>query len=54
VTLAEVDRVDVLTVVDNYIDALRRDEPMARRFSSTVARKMTDLRAERGCPARWS
>jgi 7,8-dihydropterin-6-yl-methyl-4-(beta-D-ribofuranosyl)aminobenzene 5'-phosphate synthase len=46
--LAEVDRVTVTTVVDNYIDSLRRDEPHARRFSSTVARKMTDLRAEHG------
>ena len=36
------------TVVDNYIDALLRDRPGARRFSSTVARKMTDLRAEHG------
>ncbi len=47
-TLPEVDRVSVTTVVDNYIDALRRDEPVARRFSAAVARKMTDLRAEHG------
>src|SRR5436190_7423178 len=46
--LGEVDRVTVTTVVDNYIDSLRRDEPHARRFSSAVARKMTDLRAEHG------
>ena len=46
--LAEVDRVTVTTVVDNYIDSLRRDEPHARRFSQAVARKMTDLRAEHG------
>jgi 7,8-dihydropterin-6-yl-methyl-4-(beta-D-ribofuranosyl)aminobenzene 5'-phosphate synthase len=46
--LPEIDRVTVTTVVDNYIDSLRRDEPHARRFSSTVARKMTDLRAEHG------
>jgi len=46
--LAEVDRVAVTTVVDNYIDSLRRDAPHARRFSSAVARKMTDLRAEHG------
>jgi 7,8-dihydropterin-6-yl-methyl-4-(beta-D-ribofuranosyl)aminobenzene 5'-phosphate synthase len=46
--LDEVDRVTVTTVVDNYIDSLRRDEPHARRFSSAVARKMTDLRAEHG------
>jgi 7,8-dihydropterin-6-yl-methyl-4-(beta-D-ribofuranosyl)aminobenzene 5'-phosphate synthase len=46
--LPEVDRVSVTTVVDNYIDSLRRDEPHARRFSHAVARKMTDLRAEHG------
>jgi 7,8-dihydropterin-6-yl-methyl-4-(beta-D-ribofuranosyl)aminobenzene 5'-phosphate synthase len=46
--LDEVDRVSVTTIVDNYIDSLRRDEPHARRFSSAVARKMTDLRAEHG------
>ena len=48
VTLAEVDRISITTVVDNYIDSLRRDEPVARRFSQAVARKMTDLRAEHG------
>lgn len=47
-TLEEVDSVRVTTVVDNYIDSLLRDRPNARRFSSTVARKMTDLRAEHG------
>ena len=47
-TLDEVDRVTITTVVDNYIDSLRRDEPVARRFSHMVARKMTDLRAEHG------
>jgi 7,8-dihydropterin-6-yl-methyl-4-(beta-D-ribofuranosyl)aminobenzene 5'-phosphate synthase len=46
--LDEIDRVTVTTVVDNYIDSLRRDEPNARRFSTAVARKMTDLRAEHG------
>lgn len=46
--IPEVDRVSITTVVDNYIDSLRRDEPVARRFSQTVARKMTDLRAEHG------
>lgn len=46
--LEAVDRVTVTTVVDNYIDSLRRDEPNARRFSAAVARKMTDLRAEHG------
>lgn len=43
-----VDSITVTTVVDNYIDSLLRDRPNARRFSSTVARKMTDLRAEHG------
>jgi 7,8-dihydropterin-6-yl-methyl-4-(beta-D-ribofuranosyl)aminobenzene 5'-phosphate synthase len=48
VSLPEVERVSVTTVVDNYIDSLLRDRPQARRFSSMVARKMTDLRAEHG------
>jgi 7,8-dihydropterin-6-yl-methyl-4-(beta-D-ribofuranosyl)aminobenzene 5'-phosphate synthase len=47
-SLEPVDAVNVTTVVDNYIDSLLRDRPNARRFSSTVARKMTDLRAEHG------
>lgn len=47
-TLPPIDRVSVTTVVDNYIDSLLRDRPNARRFSSMVARKMTDLRAEHG------
>ena len=38
----------VTTVVDNYIDSLLRDRPGVRRFSASVARKMTDLRAEHG------
>ena len=46
--LAEVDRISITTVVDNYVDSLRRDEPVAKRFSHAVARKMTDLRAEHG------
>jgi 7,8-dihydropterin-6-yl-methyl-4-(beta-D-ribofuranosyl)aminobenzene 5'-phosphate synthase len=46
--LVEVDRVRVTTVVDNYIDVLRRDEKVARRFSAFVARQMPDLRAEHG------
>jgi 7,8-dihydropterin-6-yl-methyl-4-(beta-D-ribofuranosyl)aminobenzene 5'-phosphate synthase len=48
VSLPEVERVSVTTVVDNYIDSLLRDRPQARRFSAAVARKMTDLRAEHG------
>jgi len=47
-SLAEVDRVRVTTVVDNYIDVLRQDEKVARRFSPFVARQMPDLRAEHG------
>ena len=46
--LEPVDSISVTTIVDNYIDSLLRDRPNARRFSSTVARKMTDLRAEHG------
>jgi 7,8-dihydropterin-6-yl-methyl-4-(beta-D-ribofuranosyl)aminobenzene 5'-phosphate synthase len=46
--MESVDSISVTTVVDNYIDSLLRDRPNARRFSSTVARKMTDLRAEHG------
>lgn len=47
-TLTEVDRVSVTTVVDNYIDSLRRDDAVARRYNHVVARKMPDLRAEHG------
>lgn len=50
--LAEVDHVSVTTVVDNYIDTLRQDEKVARRFSAFVARQMPDLRAEHGL-AHW-
>ena len=46
--LIPVDRVRVTTVVDNYIDALRQDEKVARRHSAFVARQMVDLRAEHG------
>lgn len=46
--LQPVDRVAVTTVVDNYIDSLRRDEKVARRFGHAQARKMPDLRAEHG------
>lgn len=46
--LPAVDRVAVTTVVDNYIDSLRRDDAIARRWSHAVARKMPDLRAEHG------
>ena len=46
--LTEVDRVSVTTVVDNYIDVLRADDRVARRFGILVARKIPDLRAEHG------
>jgi 7,8-dihydropterin-6-yl-methyl-4-(beta-D-ribofuranosyl)aminobenzene 5'-phosphate synthase len=48
VMLTEVDRVSVTTVVDNYIDVLRADDRVARRFGILVARKIPDLRAEHG------
>src|SRR5437867_8586983 len=43
-----VDRIRVTTVVDNYIDNLRQDDAVARRYSAFVAGKMPDLRAEHG------
>src|SRR5499425_37726 len=43
-----VDRIRVTTVVDNYIDNLRQDDAIARRYSACVAGKMPDLRAEHG------
>src|ERR1700752_670284 len=43
-----VDRVRVTTVVDNYVDNLRQDDAVARRYSAFVAGKMPDLRAEHG------
>ncbi|HKW95030.1 MAG TPA: MBL fold metallo-hydrolase [Methylomirabilota bacterium] len=46
--LGHVDRVRVTTVVDNYIDVLRQDEKVVRRFSPFVARQTPDLRAEHG------
>jgi 7,8-dihydropterin-6-yl-methyl-4-(beta-D-ribofuranosyl)aminobenzene 5'-phosphate synthase len=47
-SLGEVDRVAITTVVDNYIDILRQDEKVARRFSAFAARQVPDLRAEHG------
>ena len=47
-SVTEVDRVSITTVVDNYIDVLRQDEKVARRFSAFAARQMPDLRAEHG------
>src|SRR5207244_8921420 len=43
-----VDRIRITTVVDNYIDNLRQDTAVARRYSAFVAGKMPDLRAEHG------
>jgi 7,8-dihydropterin-6-yl-methyl-4-(beta-D-ribofuranosyl)aminobenzene 5'-phosphate synthase len=43
-----VDRIRITTVVDNYIDSLRQDNAVARRYSAFVAGKMPDLRAEHG------
>ena len=47
-SFTEVDRVSVTTVVDNYIDVLRQDEKVARRFSAFAARQMPDLQAAHG------
>ena len=42
-SVTEVDRVSITTVVDNYVDVLRQDEKVARRFSAFSARQMPDL-----------
>jgi 7,8-dihydropterin-6-yl-methyl-4-(beta-D-ribofuranosyl)aminobenzene 5'-phosphate synthase len=47
-TLPEVDRLSVTTVVDNFIDSLRADEKVARRFTHALARRMPTLKAEHG------
>jgi len=47
-SVTEVDRISVTTVVDNYVDLLRQDEKVARRFGAFAARQMPDLRAEHG------
>ena len=52
VSIPEVDRIAITTVVDNSIDNLRADEKVARRFSHARARKMPTLRAEHGL-AHW-
>jgi 7,8-dihydropterin-6-yl-methyl-4-(beta-D-ribofuranosyl)aminobenzene 5'-phosphate synthase len=51
-SLPEVDRISITTVVDNSIDSLRPDEKVARRFTHARARKMPTLRAEHGL-AHW-
>jgi 7,8-dihydropterin-6-yl-methyl-4-(beta-D-ribofuranosyl)aminobenzene 5'-phosphate synthase len=48
VSLPEVDRLSVTTVVDNFIDNLRADDRIAKRFSHVQARRMPTLRAEHG------
>lgn len=47
-TLPEVDRIAVTTVVDNSIDALRPDEKVARRHTIDRAARIPELRAEHG------
>lgn len=47
-TLPEVDRLSVTTVVDNFIDSLRADEKVAKRFTHAQARRMPTLKAEHG------
>ncbi len=46
--IGAVDRIRITTVVDNYIDNLRQDSAVARRYTAFVAGKMPDLRAEHG------
>ncbi|HWN92977.1 MAG TPA: hypothetical protein VNQ15_16270, partial [Verrucomicrobiae bacterium] len=46
--LPEVDRLSVTTVVDNFIDNLRADEKVAKRFTHAQARRMPTLKAEHG------
>jgi 7,8-dihydropterin-6-yl-methyl-4-(beta-D-ribofuranosyl)aminobenzene 5'-phosphate synthase len=48
VTLPEVDRLAVTTVVDNFIDSLRADEKVATRFNQPQARRIPTLKAEHG------
>ena len=47
-SLPEVDRLSVTTVVDNFIDSLRGDEKVAKRFTHAQARRMPTLKAEHG------
>jgi len=46
--LPEIDRISVTTVVDNFIDALRPDEKVARRHTMERAARIPQLRAEHG------
>ena len=47
-SLPEVERLSVTTVVDNFIDSLRADEKVAKRFTHAQARRMPTLKAEHG------
>ena len=44
----EVDRLSITTVVDNFIDNLRADEKVAKRFTHAQACRMPTLKAEHG------
>lgn len=46
--LEPIDRISVTTVVDNSIDALRRDGRVVRRFSGDAGGRVPPLRAEHG------
>jgi 7,8-dihydropterin-6-yl-methyl-4-(beta-D-ribofuranosyl)aminobenzene 5'-phosphate synthase len=50
--LAEVDRVSVTTLTDNFIDSLRRGDDVTRRFDHFTGRRVPTLRAEHGL-AHW-
>ncbi len=50
--LAEVDRISITTLTDNFIDSLRRNEGPARRFDRYRLRRPPTLRAEHGL-AHW-
>jgi 7,8-dihydropterin-6-yl-methyl-4-(beta-D-ribofuranosyl)aminobenzene 5'-phosphate synthase len=47
-SLPEIERLSVTTVVDNFIDSLRADEKIAKRFTLAQARRMPTLKAEHG------
>ena len=44
-SLPEIERLSVTTVVDNFIDSLRADEKIAKRFTLAHARRMPTLKA---------
>jgi len=47
-SLPEIERLSVTTVVDNFIDSLRANEKIAKRFTLAQARRMPTLKAEHG------